>query len=273
MTTEQPISISAPRLRARRQRVQAAETGVSILKALGTLGGRASLTLLASHIGESPAKVHRYLVSLLEGGLVAQDSTTQQYYLGLEALLLGLAAMRQADPIRMAEESLIRLREELGITCFIAVMGNKGPTIVRFEEPSLPVTVNVRVGSVLSLLWSATGRTFLSTSEDRHITNLAYEELRIATPEQRALLAAERPVETLRLTLLASGCISVRDTNLLGISAVSAPLQDYTGRACAVLTALGATGGFDAAPNGPVGQAVQREARLVSKLLGYVGDL
>lgn len=270
MTTQQSATTPPPRPRARRQRVQAAETGTAILKALGQLGGRASLTLISSHIDESPAKVHRYLVSLVEGGLIAQDAATQQYFLGLETLLLGLAAMRQADPIRLAEASLVRLREALEITCFVAVMGNKGPTIVRFEEPGLPVTVNVRVGSVLSLLWSATGRAFLSTLDNQRITDMAQEELKTAAPEQRALLDAEFPIETLRGALSASGCVSVRDTNLRGISAVSAPIYDYTGHPCAVLTALGATGGFDASPEGSVGQAVQREARAVSDLLGYV---
>ncbi|KAG0911943.1 hypothetical protein G6F31_021494 [Rhizopus arrhizus] len=76
---------------------------MAVLKALGELRGRAGLSVLAARIEESPAKVHRYLVSLMEGGLVGQDAATQQYFLGLETLLLGLAAMRQADPIRLAE--------------------------------------------------------------------------------------------------------------------------------------------------------------------------
>src|SRR5690606_13074312 len=132
------------RNRERRQSVQAADTVVAVLKGLASLGGGASLTALAAQLDENPAKVHRYLVSLIDGGLVTQNANTQQYTLGLESMLIGLAAMRQADPIRIAEPALIHVREHLSITSFIAVMGNKGPTIVRMEEPSLPVTVNVR---------------------------------------------------------------------------------------------------------------------------------
>jgi DNA-binding IclR family transcriptional regulator len=83
--------------------VQAAETGMAVLKALARLGGRASLTAIAAQIDESPAKVHRYLVSLMEEGFVAQEAGTQQYHLGIEALQIGLAAMRQADPLRLSE--------------------------------------------------------------------------------------------------------------------------------------------------------------------------
>ncbi|CAM3674110.1 IclR family transcriptional regulator [Bordetella tumulicola] len=258
-----------PRPRERRQRVQAAETSIAVLKALGSLGGRASLTLIATHIDESPAKVHRYLVSLIEGGLVDQDSATQQYFLGWETLQLGVSAMRQADPIRVAEASLIRLREQLEITCFVAVMGNKGPTIIRFEEPGLPVTLNVRVGSVLPMLWSATGRALLATLDDSNVLALARAELQAASPQQRAQLDAQDPIGTLQQSVLAAGCAVVRDTNLPGISAIAAPLYNYTGRPCAVLTALGATGGFNPSPEGVVGQAVCREAQIISRLLGH----
>lgn len=260
-----------PRPRERRQRVQAAETGMAVLKTLARLGGRASLTAIAGQIGESPAKVHRYLVSLMEEGFVAQEANTQQYHLGIEALQIGLAAMRQADPIRLSEASLARLRERLEVTCFIAVMGNKGPTIVRIEEPGLPVTVNVRVGSVMPLLWSATGRVFLGMLDDSNVQALARAELDVLTPGQRADLDAKDPLGALRKPVRAQGCAAVRDTNLKGISAVAAPVRDYTGRVCAVLTALGATGGFDPSIDGPIGRAVREEAAAISVLLGFAG--
>jgi DNA-binding IclR family transcriptional regulator len=260
---------AAPRPRERRQRVQSAVTGMAVLKGLARLGGRASLTALAAHIDESPAKVHRYLVSLVEEGLVAQEAGTQQYHLGFEALQIGMAAMRQADPIRLAEASLVRLREALEVTCFVAVMGNKGPTIMRFEEPGLPVTVNVRAGSVMPLLWSATGRVFLGLLDEKRVHAQAEEELATASPARLALLDARDPIGALRRAVQADDCAWVRDTNLTGISAVAAPVRDYTGRVCAVLTALGATGGFDPAIDGPIGSAVRREARAVSTALGF----
>ncbi|MFS8974736.1 IclR family transcriptional regulator [Cupriavidus necator] len=258
-----------PRPRERRQRVQSAVTGMAVLKGLARLGGRASLTALAAQIDESPAKVHRYLVSLVEEGFVAQEVGTQQYHLGFEALQIGMAAMRQADPIRLAEASLVRLREALEVTCFVAVMGNKGPTIMRFEEPGLPVTVNVRAGSVMSLLWSATGRVFLGLLDEKPMQAQAEEELAEASPARLAQLDRKDPIGALRRAVQADDCAWVRDTNLTGISAVAAPVRDYTGRVCAVLTALGATGGFDPSIDGPIGSAVRREARTVSTALGF----
>lgn len=274
---EQPV---APRAPQRRQRVQSAETGMAVLKALARLGGRASLSALAQAVDEAPAKVHRYLASGVDAGLVAQDPLSQHYLLGPEAIQIGLAALRQADPLREAEPALQRLRDALGVTCFLAVLGNKGPTIVRMEEPALPVTVNVRVGSVLSLLWSATGQAFLGLLEPAQVAGavaaLAQAEWDAATPEQRRSLAAagpagrpaRDPVAAVRQRVQAPGLAWVRDSYLRGISAVAAPLRDHRGQVRAVLTALGASGGFDPAPDGPVAQALRREAQAVSQRLG-----
>jgi DNA-binding IclR family transcriptional regulator len=260
---------AATAARERRQRVQAAETGLAVLKGLADLGGRSSLTALSAHVAESPAKVHRYLASLMEQGFVLQDAASQHYYLGTAAIQIGLAAMRQADPIRAAEPGLIRLRESLSVTSFVAVMGNKGPIIVRFEEPGLPVTVNVRAGSVMSMLWSATGRAFLGLLDDAQVLALAEQELATSPPDVRATLDAADPIGQLRREVREARCASVKDTYMRGISAVAAPVYDYTGRVCAVLTALGATGGFDPAVDGPIATAVRREAQAASAILGH----
>lgn len=269
MKKEQPEA----RTPERRQRVQSAEMGMSILKALSRLDGAASLTAVAAAVGESTAKVHRYMASLSQQGLVAQDAATQRYYLGREAIQIGLAALRQCNPIRLGEPALVRMREELGVTCFIAVMGNKGPTILRFEEPGLPVTINVRAGSVLPLLWSATGRAFLSYLDDANIRAQAEEELAHATEEQRASLKKRNPIDSLRADVRAAGMAAIRDTLLMGVSAVAAPIFDSTARPCAVLTALGSASAFDIGTSSPVSQAVKREAADISAALGYTARL
>jgi len=254
----------------RRQRVQAAETCLAVLKALAGLGGRAHLTAIAQSLEESTAKVHRYLASLIAQGLVEQDRHHAQYVLGRETMRLGLVAMRQSDPIRSSESVLAHLCETLQVTSFIAVMGNLGPTIVRMEEPVLPVTVNVRVGSVMSLLWSATGRAFFAfMDDDACIRERMMQELRAAPASQRTDLDATDPLGSLRRKVRAAGCATVRDTYLPGISAVAAPLYDYHGRVVAVLCALGASGGFDPDPASPIARAVCAAATQVSTTQGH----
>lgn len=255
----------------RRRRVQSAEVGMGILKALCRLGGAASLTAVAAEVHESTAKVHRYMASLIQEGMVAQNPATQHYYLGQQAIAIGLAALRQCDPIRLGEPALVRLREQLQVTCFLAVMGNQGPTILRFEEPGLPITINVRAGSVMPLLWSATGQVFLSYLDDAAVGGQAERELAAAGKAQRALLTGRNPVEALRRRVRSQGCATINGTLLPGISAVAAPVFDHHGHLCAVLTALGASGGFDITPEGGIVAEVMREAASISAAMGYTG--
>lgn len=256
---------------ARRRRVQSAEMGMSILKALARLGGAASLTAVAQAVDESTAKVHRYMASLVEEGLVAQEPLSQRYILGQEAILIGLAALRQCDPICAGEPALARLRDELGVTCFIAVMGNQGPTILRIEEPALPVVVNVRAGSVLPLLLSATGQVFLAWSEGERLEEQAHCEWDGATPAQRVRLKGKDPVAALRARVREQGSASVEGLLSAGISAVAAPVRNHAGKVAAVLTALGASGGFDVAPGGRIATRVRQEADAISAALGFTG--
>ncbi len=58
----------------------------------------------------SPAKAHRYLVSFLRLGVVAQDPLSGRYELGGFALQLGLARLARIDGVKLARIALAELR-------------------------------------------------------------------------------------------------------------------------------------------------------------------
>ncbi len=180
---------------------------------------------------ESPAKVHRYLASLVEEALVVQDSGSQHYHLGSEAIQIGLAAMRQADPIRVAEPALIRLREALEVTCFVAVMGNKGPDH-RSLRGAGPAGDGQRARWGRCSRWCGrppAGPSWASWTRPR-VRAMAEEELACgALPNCARSSIAKDPLGVLRREILAAQCAPVQDTYLRGISAVAAPVYDYTG--------------------------------------------
>lgn len=253
----------------RRQKVQSAEIGMSVLKALAAMGGAASLTALSNRLQENPAKVHRYLASLVGSGFVLQEPGASRYVLGPEAIAIGLAAMRQADALNYSTMELRALAESLDVSCFVAVMGNQGPTIVRWEEPAQPVVVNVRVGSVLPILWSATGRAFGAFAKSEQLEALVHLELQSASGEQRKLLPNRKAVDAMFDSFRAAGCAWVRDVLLRGVSAVAAPVFDANGRVAAVITALGVSGSFDPDPKKETAAAVRQCAQTVSARLGF----
>ena len=76
-------------------------------------------------------------------------------------------------------------------------------------------------------------------------------------------------MQGLRQQVHGQGCAIVRDTLLAGISAVAAPVFDARGHVSAVLTAMGASNGFDARPGGSICPRVVEEAAAISAAMGY----
>lgn len=252
------------------RKVQSAETGLTVLKVLGQLGGAATLTRLAAELQEPPAKVHRYLSSLVSAGFVEQDAVTSRYLLGPEAVLLGLAAQRQSDVLRLAAAEIVSLAETLDVSCFVAVMSNKGPVVVRWEEPLHAIVVNVRPGFVMPLLWSATGRAFVAFHRSDLVDELVTQELAEASEEQRRQLPNRKAVDALMESYRAHGCTWLQHQPLRGVASLAAPIFDAAGQAAAVIVAVGVADTFDVRPDGPGAQALRRSAGSVSQRLGFV---
>ena len=148
-----------------RQGIQSIEVGVPLLRVLADHGAPMMLRDLAREAGMPAAQAHRYLVSFMRTGLVAQDPLSGRYDLGPFALDLGLASLARLDAVRVASPVLEALGEEIGETVALAVWGNMGPTIVRWVESRRPVTVNLRTGAVMPLLHSAIGLCFVAFFE------------------------------------------------------------------------------------------------------------
>ena len=115
---------------------------------------------LAARAGLVPSRAHPYLVSFQRLGLVEQESGSGYYALGPAALQIGLTCLHQLDPLKVAEPIAQDLARSTGHAVAIAVWGNFGPTIVRLVEAQQPLHIMLRVGSVMSVLGTATGRAF-----------------------------------------------------------------------------------------------------------------
>jgi len=255
---------SAPR-KSSRQIVQSAETGGEILKALARFGPSMSLSQVAAAADMAPAKAHRYLKAMIGGGLASQDPVTARYQLGPEAVAIGLAALGRMDAVGTITQLLPGLRDEIGHTCFVAVWGNRGCTVVRVLEAIGEVTIVTRVGSVLPLLTSATGLVFAAFLDP-------VEARAMDAPEAAEFLRQlEDPASKLaaRLAAIKSEGVSVVHGALLpGIDAIAVPVLNAESRIAAVITTLGPNTAFDAAPDGRIARHLMALGQAASAALG-----
>jgi DNA-binding IclR family transcriptional regulator len=249
----------------RRQKVQSAQIGTDILKGLAVLSPSTSLSKLAGHVGMPASKVHRYLQALIASGFAEQDPSTGHYCLGREALFVGMAAVRSLDVARQALPKLIELRDMFNETCFLAVWGNQGPSVVHVEKPARAVTVVTQVGSVLPLLSSSTGLVFSAFLPSTETQTLMEQELSVTSN-----LSAEELEQQLALIRM-RGIHAIKGLLMMGVNALSVPIFALDNQLVGVITMVGAEPSFTADLSGPQAEKLFSVAQAISeKMNGYM---
>ena len=249
--------------------IQSVEVGYALLQALGQAAGPLMLRDLAAAAGMSAAKAHRYLVSFQRLGLVTQDSGSTRYDLGPSALRLGLASLSRLDAVKLARERLPSLMATIEHTLALAVWGNRGPTVVHWEESPHAITVNLRLGDVMPLLTSATGLCFAAHTAREAIAPLLREEMDRARRQGRqdvptTLAGVDRLLDEVR----DRGIARVVDTLLPGVVGFCVPVFDADAHLVLGIVTMGPTGSFDPAWDGAVATPLIEAARRLSADLG-----
>ena len=261
--------------------IQSVEVGFELLEALSQAPGALMLRDLAAAAGMSAAKAHRYLVSFQRMGLVMQDPVSTRYDLGPAALRIGLASLSRIDAVKLARERIDGLLAETGHTLAIAVWGNQGPTMVHWTEAPQTVPVTLRLGDVMPLLTSATGRcfaAFMGTEgrDAQRIAPMLRDELaRLKKlPRNGDLPLADVPqspqdVQALLDDIRRRGISRVVHSLLPGVGGFCAPVFDAQGRLALGLVVLGSVATLDTDWQGVPATALLRCARQLSADLGH----
>ncbi|HZH55984.1 IclR family transcriptional regulator domain-containing protein [Yanghanlia caeni] len=251
--------------------IQSVETGFPLLAALVEAAQPLTLRDLSARAGMTSAKAHPYLVSFIRVGLVQQDAATGRYELGPFALQMGLVGLQRSHPVRTALPFVDALADEVGHTLGIAVLGSHGPTMVHIREARYPVHVNMRSGTVMSMLHTATGRVFVAWLEP----GVAQHYIDREHDDENVLASIDPPVRTqeeiarIAHEVRTAGIARALGNPLPGIDALSVPVFDHSGRLAMALTCLGPASLFDADPDGRIAQPLRACAARISQQLGY----
>jgi DNA-binding IclR family transcriptional regulator len=247
--------------------IQSVEVAARLLDAMAAADGPVPLKELADAAGMAASKAHRYLVSMCRTGMMEQDSATGMYNFGRAALAIGLAALGRIDVVAVATRALRGLSDRTGATAVLAVWGEHGPTVIRFEESAQPVRMNVRVGSTLPTARSAIGQIFAAFLPTSIVRSQIISENRH--------FGGDHDVETFSEILSA---VRQRRLNrnvgdyIPGVSAIAAPVFDAQGRLVAVVGLLGHQASLDTSWTGSVAETLDWRARDISEQLGFTGS-
>src|SRR5574338_557304 len=247
--------------------VQSLEIGMSILRAI--VNGHRSMMLkdIAAGADMPASKAHRYLVSLIRAGLVEQDPATSHYDLGPFAMNIGLVAIDRLDRIRLGLAAIAELRDEINERTGLAVWGDRGPVIVRWERPRRPITVNVVTGQTLSMLTSASGRCFATWLPKNQTEALIAREL--ATKPLPPDLGSADEMDALLAKVRADGVASVSSSDMMkGVEGMAAPVFNFRNEITMALVIVRVSGTYTEEEHQQAVAALRRSAAGLSRRLG-----
>lgn len=247
--------------------IQSITTGMRILRIIEQANEPVSLKEISAGVEMPSGQAHLYLVSLRMAGLIVQDEQTSRYSLGPFALQIGLSALRRLDVVAMSKEPINRIREITGETVYLAVWGNRGPTIISRLDGKRPLPMTVRVGNTLPALNSATGKIFLSYLPSSATEEVIRQECRQLKMEKAACKDA---VAKIVADVTAKGFAKTETLqSFTGFAGFSAPVFNHERELAATLTVIGPENQIDMDTNGEVLRALLKGAEDLSRLLGY----
>lgn len=252
--------------------IQSIEVGGQLLRALARNNEPMMLRDLAREAGMTPAKAHPYLVSFLRLGLIEQDEATGHYDIGAFALQLGLIGLHRLSAVRIATPKIAALAHEINHAVSLSVWGTHGPTVVRLEESSHQAHIVMRVGSVMALLETATGRVFaafLPPNVVKAALESKLDRLGIGYSGKKSVLGTE--ADAMLADIRKRGITRAIGDPLPGVNAFAAPVFDHSGAVVLSITAMGPAGTFNTDWNSPIAKALLDCANDISLRLGYAG--
>jgi len=220
--TRFPSDEGSPRYRA-----PALEKGLDILELLADRPEGLSQSEIARSLERSVGEIFRMLACLVDRGYLSIQRPSDRYVITLKLFEL---AHRHAPLQQLIASALPRMRDlaaKVHQSCHLTVVETGHGVVVAQADAPGEIGFAVRVGSVVDLLSTASGRVLLAfqpTAERERILAL--------DPESRSRRALAREVEDVLQTIRSRGYEDMESTRIRGVHDLSFPVLDP--RACAV---------------------------------------
>ncbi|WP_434677013.1 IclR family transcriptional regulator [Pseudomonas sp. R1-18] len=207
----------------------------AVLRCLGDCAeGGERVTQLAQRVGLSQPTTHRLLRSLVEEGMVEQDSLSRRYRLSIEFFALAAKAGNPGNLRDLVRPSLLRLSASLGDSLFL--LARSGFDAICLDRSEGPYPIRTFTGDIGGRVALGVGQgslailAFLPEEERETVIRYNLPRLKDFHLYDEVLLRSE--IDNVRRLGYAS-----RNTGALpGMAGLAVPILDRTGRAVAALS-------------------------------------
>jgi IclR family pca regulon transcriptional regulator len=215
-----------------RDYVNALARGLEVVRAFTRSTPSMTLADVARTTGMNRATVRRFLLTLVAEGYAQTDG--KQFALKPKVLELGYAALSSMKFLDVVQPAVNRLAEELGESCFAAILdGEDVVYVATATPPGRLINIGLSVGSRSPAHCVSTGRILLAALPERaRLKYLDTATLRKLTPNT---VTSKVKLRALIEETGAKGW-SVCDQELeVGLRSISVPIRDQSGQVLAAL--------------------------------------
>jgi len=223
--------------------VGALVSGLQIVRYLSSGRPSAGVSQIARDLQLNPSTCFHLLKTLVHERLVLFDPATKTYSLGLGLVELAKGALRQNAYARMLRPALEAVALAHGVTATLwQRIEEDRVVLVDYVEAASAIRINMNIGQRLPATIAALGRCIAAHSNmpKAHLRKL-FSNLRWQDPPSFGTYLAE--VEAARR----NGYAIDPGNYVKGVTTVSAPVLDETGRPIMAISAVGFSAQFDKA--------------------------
>jgi DNA-binding IclR family transcriptional regulator len=215
---------------AQRYPVPALDKGLDLLELLATHPRGMSLSELSVAASRKVSEIFRMVDCLKRRGFVGHDKHSDKLVLTMRLFELAHRYPPTERMIAAALPEMEALTREVGQSCHLAVYSAGEMLVIAQIDSPLQMGFAVHVGARVGLMNSASGRVYLSFQnlDDRHRI--------LALQEGADETVATQKVEVFVKQIQKKGFESVPSDLIRGVTNMSYPVLDFSGRCAAALT-------------------------------------
>ena len=223
-------------------RIAVIEKAVKTLDAILPVADGLTPTEVAEAIGTNRSTAFRLLTSLELTGLLSRDAATGKYHLGMKLLQFGAAVRNGMSIVKIAEPTLMNLRDEIRQSVLLAIRESWGARcLFRIPGPEVDV-LSWTTGEWLPMHMGAAPQALMSALSDSEIEHY------LAHNKDWHTLRGDRTAEDIRqgvALIRQQGWALNREGITRGVASLGAVVRDRSGTAVCAISVAGLEHHYD----------------------------
>jgi IclR family KDG regulon transcriptional repressor len=265
-TTTQRAAPKTARGSVPKARLSSVSNAMRLLKSFSDENYEIGISELAKSLKLAKSTAHRLASTLVESGMLEQNTETGRYKLGLSVFEMGSLVRRKMDFSSEAKPILMSLREKTGETIHLAILESASILYTNTLESRQSIRMTSDVGLRRSAFASAEGMVLLAFQSRQSIEML----LKTRDPAiPRDVIAHAGTLGKDFAAIRNRGYAIDDEESERGLCSVAAPIRDYSGAVVAAVSIAGPAQRLNKKALTAFAVDVVEAANTISLRLGY----